>query len=101
MLVNCDSDLLQRLFTKHFTYAQGCAVLREDQIKLVMGPDNRPTGEAFVEIAGPGANLALALAKDRQVMPVRHTLQRHPRALNMCCRCNVSCDSCPRVSRGP
>ena len=52
--------------------AQGCAMLREDQIKLVMGPDNRPTGEAFVEIAGPGANPALALAKDRQVMPVRH-----------------------------
>ena len=46
-------------------------MLREDQIKLVMGPDNRPTGEAFVEIAGPGANVALALAKDRQVMPVR------------------------------
>ena len=46
-------------------------MLREDQIKLVMGPDNRPTGDAFVEIAGPGANLALALAKDRQVMPVR------------------------------
>ncbi len=58
---------------------QGCAMLREDQIKLVMGPDNRPTGEAFVEIAGPGANLALALAKDRQVMPVRK------RSLPFCC----------------
>ena len=45
-------------------------MLREDQIKLVMGPDNRPTGEAFVEITGPGADLASALAKDRQVMPV-------------------------------
>lgn len=51
--------------------AQGCANVRDDQVKLVMGIDGRPTGEAFVEIAGPGANLALALAKDRQVMPVR------------------------------
>ena len=50
--------------------AQGCANVREDQVKLVMGIDGRPTGEAFVEIAGPGANLALALGKDRQVMPV-------------------------------
>ncbi len=55
-------------------------MLREDQIKLVMGPDNRPTGEAFVEIAGPGANLALALAKDRQVMPVRRPSH------SFCCR---------------
>ena len=64
---------------------QGCALLREDQIKLVVGPDNRPTGDAFVEITGPGANLALALAKDRQVMPVRRA----------CC-CLLSSDTHPR-----
>ena len=63
-------------------------MLREDQIKLVMGPDNRPTGEAFVEIAGPGANLALALAKDRQVMPVRPpTLQCRSRHVSVKHRC--------------
>ncbi len=57
-------------------------MLREDQIKLVMGPDNRPTGDAFVEIAGPGANLALALSKDRQVMPVSGPVAAS--ALNKC-----------------
>ena len=50
--------------------AQSCANVRDDQVKLVMGIDGRPTGEAFVEIAGPGASLGLALGKDRQVMPV-------------------------------
>ena len=30
----------------------------------------RPSGEAYVEIIGPDAKLRLALAKDRQVMPV-------------------------------
>lgn len=64
----CAESLLERLVVGS---AQGCANVREDQVKLVMGIDGRPTGEAFVEISGPGSNLALALSKDRQVMPVR------------------------------
>jgi splicing factor U2AF subunit len=43
--------------------------MTEDKVKLVVGPDGRPTGEAYVEISGPGARLRLALAKDRHVMP--------------------------------
>ena len=49
--------------------AQGCGTFSEDKVKLVLGMDGRPTGEAYVEISGPGAKLRLALAKDRQIMP--------------------------------
>ena len=49
---------------------QGCGTIQEDQVKIVLGPDMRPSGEAYVEIIGPDAKLRLALAKDRQVMPV-------------------------------
>ena len=49
---------------------QGCGTITEDQVKIVLGPDMRPSGEAYVEVAGPDAKLRLALAKDRQVMPV-------------------------------
>ena len=50
---------------------QGCGSIVEDQVKIVLGPDMRPSGEAYVEIVGPDAQLRNALAKDRQVMPVR------------------------------
>ena len=43
-------------------------------MKIVLGPDMRPSGEAYVEIAGSDAKLRLALAKDRQVMPVSSSL---------------------------
>ncbi|EIE26777.1 hypothetical protein COCSUDRAFT_64653 [Coccomyxa subellipsoidea C-169] len=46
-----------------------CGQMSEDKVKLVVGPDGRPTGEAYVEISGAGAKLRLALAKDRQIMP--------------------------------
>lgn len=49
---------------------QGCGTIRDDQVKIVMGMDGRPSGEAYVEIAGPDAKFRLALAKDRQIMPV-------------------------------
>ncbi len=48
---------------------QTCGQMSEDKVKLVVGPDGRPTGEAYVEISGAGAKLRLALAKDRQIMP--------------------------------
>ena len=41
--------------------------MSEDKVRLVLGADGRPTGEAYVEISGPGARLRAALAKDRQV----------------------------------
>ena len=46
--------------------------MNEQKVKLVMGLDGRPTGEAYVEISGPGAKYRLALAKDRQLMPVQY-----------------------------
>ncbi len=49
--------------------AQGCGAFSEDKVKLVLGMDGRPTGEAYVEVSGPGAKLRLALAEDRQIMP--------------------------------
>ena len=48
---------------------QGCGTFNEDKVKLVLGMDGRPTGEAYVEVSGPSAKLRLALAKDRQIMP--------------------------------
>ncbi|KAK9825489.1 hypothetical protein WJX74_001008 [Apatococcus lobatus] len=52
----------------HFFHGCGGA-MDEQKVKLVMGLDGRPTGEAYVEISGPGAKYRLALAKDRQLMP--------------------------------
>ena len=54
--------------------AQGCGHMTEDKVRLVLGGDGRPTGEAYVEISGPGARLRLALAKDRQVRQNRAPL---------------------------
>lgn len=48
---------------------QACGQMSEEKVRLVLGPDGRPTGEAYVDISGPGAKLRLALAKDRQIMP--------------------------------
>ncbi|KAK9801404.1 hypothetical protein WJX73_006914 [Symbiochloris irregularis] len=50
-------------------FFEGCGTFTEDKIKLVLGMDGRPTGEAYCEISGPGAKLRLALSRDRQVMP--------------------------------
>ena len=53
---------------------QGCGQMSEEKVRLVLGPDARPSGEAYVEISGPGANLRAALAKDRQVTHCGHVL---------------------------
>eukprot|EP00884_Botryococcus_braunii_P021068 jgi/Botrbrau1/7645/Bobra.0159s0089.4 len=50
-------------------FFEGCGTIREEQVKIVMGMDGRPSGEAYVEVAGPDAKFRLALSKDRQIMP--------------------------------
>lgn len=64
---------------------QGCGTFTEDKIRLVLGMDGRPTGEAYVEISGPGAKLRLALSRDRQIMPVRHAILSTPLPLVLSC----------------
>ncbi len=67
---------------------QGCGgTMNEQKVKLVMGLDGRPTGEAYVEISGPGAKYRLALAKDRQLMPVRSFA--HPAVILCACTPHV------------
>jgi len=39
--------------------------LAEDKVKLVLGRDMNPTGEAFCEFSGDGANIKEALLKDK------------------------------------
>jgi hypothetical protein len=41
-----------------------------EKVRMVIGVDQRPTGEAYVQVSGPRARLRLALAKDRQMMTV-------------------------------
>ncbi|KAK9824055.1 hypothetical protein WJX72_007388 [[Myrmecia] bisecta] len=50
-------------------FFENCGAMSDEKVKLVVGADGRPTGEAYVEISGPNAKLPLALAKDRQMMP--------------------------------
>lgn len=49
---------------------QRCADMQEDNVRIVKGVDGRLTGEAYVHISGARAKLRLALAKDRNLMPV-------------------------------
>ena len=62
--------------------------MNEQKVKLVMGLDGRPTGEAYVEISGPGAKYRLALAKDRQLMPVSYAALPNL-STSTSCRCAV------------
>lgn len=75
---------------------QGCGDVSDQDIRIVVGPDGRPTGEGYVEIKGPNANLRLALAKDRQIMPVCAAAAFIPPRSRLLADCMLSCaGGCP------
>ena len=50
-------------------FFQDCGQLLEEDVSLVLGPDGRPSGEAYVSFAPGRADARMGMLKNRQSMP--------------------------------